>query len=444
MKKRNIAAFCSIAAALLAAGGIYAAAWSPVLTGALDFALREEGDRAALAGFTLTGKLTDGAEETLFSVDETGVRQQIAVVPPGEEEPLPLSYIAGFSLRPGNILAQHYSAEPEEGGYYNITCRAEVTDIRLLWQLSVWQPGDQRWFRMDTGLTNPKTYTLYDSFFANFEEPPTEEEIAREFAAFLERNLGLGSDNPIQQTIFDNYGSRWSMSSTAQVGETVYFTPAVSREWEGPRRIYRLDRTADWEGYSLADIRSEQNIGSASPIAEIEDGGQLDILGLYATLDGTLVLCVNGADGFAFRFYRAEDGAYEGSVIVPELLRLSGGSFCFFPDENGFCAGFSDGEGVTLLTAVRKTGGQWQAVHPVRALPFRATDAVWRDGQLAAAGTTGSPGAPQRYRLAVYGAGEEPLYRAEIETPAGQDYPYSVQYNREMAELAFERSESDD
>ena len=157
MKKRNIAAFCSIAAALLAAGGVYAAAWSPVLAGALDFSLREEGDRAALAGFTLTGRLADGAEETRFSVDETGVRQQIAVVPPGEEEPLPLSYSAGFSLRPGSILVQHYSAEPEEGGYYNITYRAEVTDIRLLWQLSVWQPGDQRWFRMDTGLTNPKT-----------------------------------------------------------------------------------------------------------------------------------------------------------------------------------------------------------------------------------------------------------------------------------------------
>ena len=41
MKERNIAAFCSIAAALLAAGGIYAAAWSPVLAGAL---------RAAMAG----------------------------------------------------------------------------------------------------------------------------------------------------------------------------------------------------------------------------------------------------------------------------------------------------------------------------------------------------------------------------------------------------------
>ena len=50
MKKRNIAAFCSIAAALLAAGGIYAAAWSPVLAGALDFSLREEGDRAAPSG----------------------------------------------------------------------------------------------------------------------------------------------------------------------------------------------------------------------------------------------------------------------------------------------------------------------------------------------------------------------------------------------------------
>ena len=64
----------SLGAAALVIGGVYLAAWLPVFGEGFQISVEKEWGRpSALGEFALTGSVTDGRSETVFTLDQTGL-----------------------------------------------------------------------------------------------------------------------------------------------------------------------------------------------------------------------------------------------------------------------------------------------------------------------------------------------------------------------------------
>lgn len=429
----------SLSLAVIVVGAAYLLAWMPVL--GKDFQIQLEntvGNPSAMGDFVITGTLTDGQEKTDFSLDSSGLSQKSQAISPKIREKDSNFFDASTYFLPGETVKEELSAVPkEEPGWYEITQKLWSRQIQLVWDIQrffFYSPTDSC-VRINTGLTHPETACLTKSLACGSYESTPSEEIIRENLS--QQNYSPSKD--LQDTILGEPNA----GCVAEVDGSIYFVPTVSEIWEGTRYIYRIDRGESWAATAFAG--AEESFGQVTPIAEVKNGSELDILGIYATLDGTLVLRVMRQGTILFQMYNPETGEMTGEVSAPGLWLVEGANFRFFSQKNGFCASFIDYETeVSTLVALSGQNASWQLVQDVRQVSFLLESAMWDGENLAAVGS-------KRQRLdtkdVIRSTVWNPdglIYDAQLNTIAEQDHQNEGGTRRFLQNLCVERRDSHD
>lgn len=421
-----------LAAIILAAA--YFLAWMPVW--GEDFQIRVEkswGDPAAMENFVLIGTLTDSWEKTDFSLDKSGLSQKSQAVPLDIEKENHTVFAQNPCFLPGETIEEIFTVTPEEQpGCYEFTQQLQNRHTQLVWgfyRLHFYDPADC-YVQIHTGLTYPESVCLTKSGSGGIYESEPSGEMIRELLS--------DQDFSASEELLDTIFGKPHMESAIEVDGTIYFVPTVSELWEGTRYIYRIDQGEPWA--SVAFATAAESFGQVTPITEVQNGSNLDILGIYATLDGTLVLAVERHDDFLFQMYDPETGKMTGEVSAPGLWPVENASFQFFPDENGFCAGFVDWEAETsTLVAITNQDTSWHRVQEVRQVPFSLEHARSDGETLVAIGS--------KEQSSVCGAvweKDELAYEVQLYTPAEQDKQNSGDTRRFLQDFFVERRDSRD
>ena len=431
---RKYKGILSISLAALVIGGVYLAAWLPVFGEGFQISIEKEWGRpSALGGFSLTGSVTDGRSETIFTLNQAGLSQKSRAIPPETAEEDHTAFSQKAYYLPGEVMWEELIAVPNEEEYnYQLTQRTWSEDTQLIWEIKRLHFSTQFdcQVRLNTGLTYPKSECLLKSSSAMFDPAPSDEEIRE----FLEPNE-FSPTKDLLDTVFGV--SSPLLESVAEVNGALYFVPTVSQEWEGTRYIYRVDQSEKWPDTAFLD--ASEPIGQATPVIEVQRGRDLDIWGLYATLDGTLVLIGEYQGTPLFQMYEPETGEMMGEVTAPGLYLSDQSSFLFFPQENGFCAGFADWETETSTLVSMRNDIAWRKIQPVRQVPFYLEHAV-SDGENLAA--IGSKRQILRTKDVVCGAvwDQDGLaYQVHLSTPIQQDEKYEGGEHRSLSGLQVER-----
>ncbi len=431
----------SVCAAALVVAGAYLAAWLPVFGEGFQIRVEEEqGSRAALGEFALTGSVTDGRSETVFTLDQTGLSQKSRAIPPKIAEEAPKFFSKRACFLPGEVTEEELSASPtEQENGYQLTRQVRSLDTQLVWEVQNnrfhYDTSDDRQVRVNTGLTYPESVCLTKSTVSLFDPAPSDEEIRE----FLEYNY-YSPEEVLRDAVFGVFSP--FLESVAEAGGVTYFVPTVSKKWEGTRYIYRVDRSEKWA--DTAFLNASEPIGQATPVIEVRRGKDLNIWGLYATLDGTLVLVGEYQGAPIFQMYNPETGEITGEVTAERLDLYDATTFRFFPQENGFCAGFADEDTETsTLVSIQNDGG-WRKMQPVRQVPFYLEHAMSEGENLAAIGRKDRI---VRTRNAVFGAVWDRAglaYQVHLSTPIRQDENYEGGEHRYLEGFQVERRGSRD
>ncbi len=430
----------SLGAAALVIGGVYLAAWLPVFGEGFQISVEKEWGRpSALGEFALTGSVTDGRSETVFTLDQTGLSQKSRAIPPETAEEDFTAFSQKAYYLPGEIEREELLAAPDEEEYnYQLTQRTWSEDTQLIWEIKRLHFSTQFdcQVRLNTGLTYPGNVCLLKSAASMFDPAPSDEEIRE----FLEPDNFSPSKN-LLDTVFGGT-TEPNLDSVAEADGVTYFVPTVSQEWEGTRYIYRVDRGEKWP--DTAFLNASEPIGQATPIAEVQKGESLDIWGLYATLDGALVLVGQYQGTPLFQMYDPETGEMTGEVTAPGLYLSDKSSFLFFPQGNGFCAGFADWETEISSLVAMHNDIAWRKIQPVRQVPFYLEHAV-SDGENLAA--IGSKRQILRTKDVVCGAVWDHgglAYQVHLSTPIQQDEKYEGGEHRYLDNFQVKRRGSRD
>ena len=409
-RSKMIAGFLSTGAALAVAAAFFAVAWLP--TGAPEFrlSLAGEGDRSALAPFSLHGRFGDSSAAIAFTLTENGLAQRVEVLPPPLEEPgfvtmPPVEY----ACVPDSTEGAEYTAELTDGTETYHIRESVLSESRLMLTLEEWTVSngsafEQKILRADTGLTCPDRHLYWRETVWSSDREPDAAEI-REVLEF--ENVSYETGNP---PAAGEHPLR--MDIVAKTGGETYFVPAVDSMWEGTRYIYRAGSTGTWLDTVL--LPQQQAIGSAEPLIEIDEGSEMDIYGLYATEDGTLALFYRGMNGLSCRLYDPQTGEMEGELRLISSPEEDGasGSFRFFPDEGGFSAAVWTPAGNSVVFSVRRGAEGWVLSHPPREIPGMAAALAEQGARLAAVCYTDAG-----ISFAVCPPEGEVLYAAELTRP---------------------------
>lgn len=431
----------SVCAAALVVAGAYLAAWLPVFGEGFQIRVEEEqGSRAALGEFALTGSVTDGRSETVFTLDQTGLSQKSRAIPPETARQEQRFFSQRAYYLPGEIEKEELLAAPAgEENSYQLTQRVWSKNTQLIWEIQNNQfhydsSGDWQ-VRVSTGLTYPESECLTKSVTSMFDPAPSDEEIRE----FLEYNY-YSPEEVLRDAVFGVFSP--FLESVAEAGGVTYFVPTVSKKWEGTRYIYRVDRSEKWADTAFLD--ASEPIGQATPVIEVRRGKDLNIWGLYATLDGTLVLVGEYQGAPIFQMYNPETGEITGEVTAERLDLYDATTFRFFPQENGFCAGFADEDTETsTLVSIQNDGG-WRKMQPVRQVPFYLEHAM-SDGENLAA--IGSKRQIRRTKNVICGAVWDRAglaYQVHLSTPIQQDENYEGGEHRYLDNFQVKRRGSRD
>lgn len=431
----------SVCAAALVVAGAYLAAWLPVFGEGFQISVEKEWGRpSALGEFALTGSVTDGRSETVFTLDQTGLSQKSRAIPPETaEEGCALFFQKAYYL-PGEVIWENLLAPPTaEENHYQLTQRVWSRDSQLMWEVQnsrfPYDATDDRQVRVNTGLTYPESVCLTKSTVSLFDPAPSDEEIRE----FLEYNY-YSPEEVLRDAVFGVFSP--FLESVAEAGGVTYFVPTVSQEWKGTRYIYRVDQRETWPGTAFLDV--SEPIGQATPVIEVRRGESLDIWGLYATLDGTLVLVGEYQGTPIFQMYDPETGKITGEVTAPGLDLYDATTFLFFPQENAFCAGFANlAPEISSLVSIQKDGS-WRKTQPVQQVPFYLEHAM-SDGENLAA--IGSKRQIRRTKNVICGAvwDQDGLaYQAHLSTPIQQDENYEGGEHRYLDNFQVKRRGSRD
>lgn len=410
---KMIAGFLSIGAALAAAAVFFAGTWLPTGAPGFRLSLAEEGGRAALAPFSLSGRFGDSSEAIAFTLGEAGLSQQARVLPPalGEQGFVTMPPVE-FACVPDSTEGAEYTAKLI-GGEETYRIRESVlSESRLMLTLEEWTVSgsgafERKALRIDTGLTYPGRRLYWrETTWSSGREPDTSEiaeVLAFEDISYETGNPPSAGDSPLR------------MDSVAKIGDETYFVPAVDAQWEGTRYIYRAGSAGDWADTAFLPV--QQPVGSAEPVIAIDEGEEMDIYGLYATEDGALALFYRGyrgMNGLSCRLYDPQTGEMEGELRLirsPDDAGASG-SFRFFPDEGGFSAAVWSPAGNSAAFSVRRGAEGWELSHPPREIQGEAAALAEQGGRLAAVCYTG-----EDVSFAVYPPEGEALYAAELASP---------------------------
>ncbi|MGI5894121.1 MAG: hypothetical protein ACOX6P_05955 [Candidatus Merdivicinus sp.] len=449
MKKYSIPV--SIVTAILLITGVYTAAWLPVRSAEMQFWLEESGDPSAMDPFSITGVLGDDYEQTDFTIKQGKIGQETSVIPTAwKADEWPMSFSAQPVFRVDGIREESFYAIRDskypESGYYDVTHTVTSTQMRLTWKLNGFDSvnGESQHFlaQIDTGLINRNPYRFQHSTYQCFETEPTQEEMERSCQHENQANWNPAPENPPTQSLI-GYQFPSGMENVAQIGNVFYFVPTVKQEWEGTRWIYCLNRPENW--INAAFCEDYETIGDITPLCEVVSGNMVDILGLYALENGTLVLCIQNQRGIAFQFYDSRSGDFLGEADT-ELFGVPDGYFFFYPDGDSFCAGFRSREYSQSRIVAVSTQNGGSILHPARTVNFRILHARFADGKLGIIGSKESPDHPPEYQIFVCQSGQtEPLYQAILHTPASQEGAqdstdlYTV--SRTMRKFTLERAE---